>query len=65
MDLGQNLQVLELFDGIICSPSSLVAFTASDTDTNVGLSDHENIIITIAHSYSDSMAFVFGENHNI
>ena len=65
MNLGQNLQVLELSDGIISCPSSLGAFSTSYTHTNVRLSNHRNIISTITDSHSDPLAVVFCESHNI
>jgi hypothetical protein len=53
MDQQQLLQVPELRNGNIGTPSSLETFDTGDTNTNVRRLDHADIIGTVSDSQED------------
>ena len=55
MDEKESTEELKLPDGIIRVASCLVAFLAKNTNTNVGLLDHVNVICSITDCQSNSL----------
>ncbi len=58
MNKEESTEELELPDGIIGVSSSLIAFFAKDSNTDVSLLDHVHVICSITNGQSDGFRII-------
>ena len=66
MEEHEWLQELELTDGVVSTSGSLLSLFSEDTDTNMSLKDHVDVVSSITNRESDLIGESLSNHvHNI